>query len=385
MRYNYYTDTRSLYIHWPFCPYKCHFCPFVAIASHDQFMDQYHEALLTEIVEFARKAGKKSDLETIYFGGGTPSTYPTHLLLDMLCILKKEFNILPGAEITIEVNPGTVNQEQLYEWKKMGINRMSIGVQSLKDSVLKKLNRNQSAEDVYKVLEMAKGLFDNVSVDFILGLPGVSDADWKEMLESVVKWPINHVSAYFLTVHENTPLYFRVKQKTVELPCDNQVVDLYHWTREILAKNGFDQYEVSSFARAGYKSLHNQAYWQRKPFKGFGLGAWSFDGASRFENEKNLLAYIKLVKDGQDTVAVRETLTIDQVRLEKIMLGVRQIKGVLLKDMMNDLSTDGQERLSATILLLQEQGFIMNCEGRIMITPIGLSVENMIAQKLFFA
>jgi oxygen-independent coproporphyrinogen-3 oxidase len=186
-------------------------------------------------------------------------------------------------------------------------------------------------------------------------------------------------------VHENTPLYFRVKQQLVELPCDNETVDLYHWTREILVQNNFKQYEVSSFARPGYESVHNRAYWNRKPFKGFGLGAWSFDGTARFENEKNLLMYMKTAQEGGNTAAVYEALTVDQVRLEKIMLGIRQIKGVLLEDIMNDLSKNGQERLWASISLLQEQGFISMSDNRIVITPRGLSVENMIAQKLFFA
>lgn len=385
MNYNYHADTRSLYIHWPFCPYKCHFCPFVALAGHDQFMEQYHEALRAEISEFVRKGAKKNDVETIYFGGGTPSTYPIHLLLDTLSILNTEFNILPGAEITIEVNPGTITTEHVQAWRNMGINRLSIGVQSLKDSVLKNLNRHQSMSDVFNALTITQQMFDNVSVDFILGLPGVSCAEWKEMIELVVKWPINHISVYFLTVHESTPLYFRVQKKMVELPCDDEVVDLYHWTRNIFVQNGFNQYEISSFARTGYESKHNRTYWNRMPFKGFGLGAWSFDGLARFENEKNLLTYIKLAKEKHDTVIVRELLTVDQIRLEKIMLGIRQIKGVAFEEIMKGLSENEQERLKKTIGLLQEQGFIINRGDHIMITPIGLSVENTIAQKLFFA
>lgn len=346
-------------------------------------MGQYHEALIAEITAFAQKCDQKLELDTIYFGGGTPSTYPSALLLDMLSILNKEFVIMPGAEVTIEVNPGTVNQEQLQIWKDIGINRLSIGVQSLKDAVLKKLNRHQSSQQVVQVLAMAKGLFDNVSVDFILGLPDVSDIDWKEMIEQVVTWPINHISVYFLTVHENTPLYFKIKQKTVELPCDDGIVDLYHWTREILAAHSFEQYEVSSFAKAAYKSRHNRVYWDRKPFKGFGIGAWSFDGQSRFENEKNLLTYLQLMKEGRDGVATSERLTSDQVRMEKVMLGIRQIKGVLLNDLVAGLSESGKEFFGENMRCLKEQGLITESDGYVVITPKGLSVENMIAQKLF--
>jgi len=385
MHYNYNTDTRSFYIHWPFCPYKCHFCPFVAFANQDHLMTRYHEALLAEIGLFAnscRQAGKKLDLETIYFGGGTPSTYPTHLLLDTLCILKNEFNLKADAEITIEVNPGTVSQEQLRVWKTIGINRLSIGVQSLNDAVLKKLNRHQSAQDVVRVLDMAKNFFDNVSVDFIVGLPGVSDVDWKEMIETAVTWPISHISVYFLTVHEHTALYFRVKQKIVELPCDDLVVDLYHWTRDRLVMSNFEQYEISSFARVGYESRHNRVYWNRKPFKGFGVGAWSFDGISRFENEKNLVTYLKLIEEKQDIVAVGEQLSDEQIYIEKIMLGLRQIKGVLLTEMEIGLSESRRDSLRETIEILKKEGFIVARDGRIAITPMGLSVENSIARRL---
>ena len=169
-------------------------------------------------------------------GGGTPSTYPNTLLLDMFDTLYKGFVIDKTTEISIEVNPGTVKLEQLTVWKEVGINRLSIGVQSLKDSALKSLNRHQSAADVEWLLGQASALFDNISVDLILGLPDVSVSDWKELLARVVSWPINHVSVYFLTVHENTPLYFKVQRNQVVLPPDDTIIDLYHWTVDLLGK-----------------------------------------------------------------------------------------------------------------------------------------------------
>ncbi|HEV2601626.1 MAG TPA: radical SAM family heme chaperone HemW [Candidatus Babeliales bacterium] len=375
-------DSHSLYIHWPFCPYKCHFCPFVAFAKQDHLMERYHAALMNELLMFRQKYDQKLLLNTIYFGGGTPSTYPEHLLLDTFAILKRENIFADDIEITIEVNPGTVTQDKLALWSKIGVTRLSIGVQSLKDSVLQELNRHQSAADVQAVLQMAKGLFKSVSIDLIVGLPGVSQDEWREMIETVVTWPINHISVYYLTVHEDTPLYFRVQQKRVELPCDDMVVDLYQWTCNQLNAYGFEQYELSSFAKKGHESRHNRMYWSRKPFKGVGVGAWSFDGQSRFQNEKNLMLYMQAAEAGNEVIRVCDQLTDQQVHLEKVMLGLRQTRGLLLADMFDGLSVAQKESITSQIAFLQENGFIVERDDRIFMTPRGMSIENTIAQRL---
>jgi oxygen-independent coproporphyrinogen-3 oxidase len=373
---------RSLYIHWPFCPYKCHFCPFVALANHDQFMGQYHQALCREIISFGTRYSQKQPVDTIYMGGGTPSTYPDDLLLDMFGTLRKLFDITQSTEITLEVNPGTVRKEQLCVWKDVGINRLSIGVQSLKDSVLKDLNRHQSVEDVAYVLQHASALFDNISVDFILGLPGVSSSEWKEFLHTVVTWPLKHISMYFLMVHEDTPLHFRVHKKMVELPCDDELVDLYHWSVAFLAKYGFMQYELSNFSQEGYQSRHNTMYWERKPFKGFGIGACSFDGLARFQNEKNLAVYLKNIEKENEVIMFDEVLTRSQVHREKIMLGIRQSRGMLIADMVCDLADHEREYIATQVVWLKEHGFIEEKDSRLMLTPKGLSVENALSARL---
>src|SRR5260221_4641966 len=242
MHYDISANTRSLYIHWPFCPYRCHYCPFVALASHDPFMERYHNALIKEIKDFGNNYSEKLPLDTIYFGGGTPSTYPDHLLTEMFAVLNQYFIFSESIEITLEVNPGTVRFEQLALWKQLGINRISIGVQSLNDEVLHKLNRLQKASDVYTLLNTAPDYFDNISVDVILGLPGVSIAEWESLLATVVTWKITHLSMYVLEVHDSTPLFFNVKTKKVTLPCDDDVINTYYWSREFLAGHGFTQY-----------------------------------------------------------------------------------------------------------------------------------------------
>jgi len=380
MLYNYSKKTRSIYLHWPFCPYRCHFCPFVALASHDHFMEQYHDALVKEIEVFAHNIDYKLSLDTIFIGGGTPSTYPDSLLLDMFDKLKGKFDINGDTEVTIEVNPGTVRKEQPALWRKLGINRVSIGVQSLNDTVLKKLNRLQSAQDVRTLLPQVGVVFDNVSIDLILGLPGVTPTEWKRLVKEVVTWPLQHLSIYFLMVHENTRLYFDVQMKKTALPADDSLIDLYHWSVRFLKKHGFEQYETSNFARPGYECRHNIVYWERKPYKGFGLGACSFDGKSRFENIKNLTDYLQ--KSGSQASAIVETLTKEQVYLEKVMLGLRRSQGVLLAELFEGLSGDQNNRLVKNIQWLKQGNYLQEESGRIFLTPAGLVVQNEVSVRL---
>jgi len=380
--YNTQTQTKSLYIHWPFCPYRCHFCPFVALAKHEQFMNRYQQALVKEIAMYSDACDIKQVLDTLYIGGGTPSTCPDDLLLDTFDRLNNKFIFSDSAEVTIEVNPGTVRKEQFEVWKSCGINRMSVGVQSLKDSVLHNLNRHQTKKDVDFLLTYAPQVIENISVDFIIGLPGVTNDEWKRAIQEVVTWPIKHISMYFLMVHEDTPLYFRVKTNKISLPKDDTIVDLYHWTRAIFDKHGFKQYEVSNFAKPGYESKHNTVYWERKPYKAFGLGACSFDGNMRLQNEKNLLKYLEGVEQDADVTSFNETLTEKQVRLEKVMLGLRRITGVKRNDVIHGLSKHDIEQITQHMSWLKDNNYIYEDNGYLKLTPTGLVVENDIVARL---
>lgn len=376
------TTVQSLYIHWPFCPYKCHFCPFVAIAGHEEFMENYHNALVKEITEFANNISIKHPIKTIFFGGGTPSTYPINLLLDMGVILNKVFDIDLNAEVTLEVNPGTVTLEKILAWKKAGINRLSIGVQSLNNKVLTSLNRHQKSEDVLSLIETANAFFDNISIDLIIGLPGISTDEWKNMINQIVKWPINHVSLYFLTVHEDTPLYFGVKLNKIVLPHEESIVDLYYWTKDQFEKEGFEHYEISNFAKANFRSRHNSVYWSGNAYKAFGLGACSFDGKIRTQNEKNLLKYIKNVNENNDITFFKEELSDYQKWLEKLMLGLRQIDGVNICEIKNFLNEKQQSNFIREIENLSQLGLLEFFDQKIKLTKKGLSVVNEIIVKL---
>ncbi len=346
-------------------------------------MEQYHNALQKELKQFfSHYTPEKLPVSTIYIGGGTPSTYPSHLLLDTFDTLRSATVFSPTIEVSIEVNPGTVVAEQLDVWQEVGINRISIGVQSLNDMVLKRLNRHQSVNDVNTALSDISKRFEVISVDLILGLPGISADEWKKILATVVQWPISHISIYFLMVHENTPLYFGVKTNKITLPCDDEVVDLYFWSIDFLKQHEFYQYEISNFARVGYQSQHNSAYWERKPFKGFGLGACSFDGKVRFQNQKNLMVYIDGEGDEKKIQLSSEELSDKQIRLEKLMLGLRQTKGLVLHELYEYLAQEERVKIFDTISLFEQQGLIINNQGTIRLTPKALAVENEIITKL---
>ncbi len=375
-------DCRSLYIHWPFCPYRCHFCPFVTIVGQHHLMYDYSEALKAEMDMFVRTLNKKQQLETVYIGGGTPSTWPDELMLDMSGKLNDIFDMTRVSEFSLEANPGTVRKEQLSLWKQCGINRLSIGVQSLNDAVLASLNRNQKVEDVYTLLGWCENFFENVSIDLIIGLPGISEDAWKKMIHEIVTWNIKHISMYFLSIHENTPLYTRLLKNELELPIDDPIVDLYHWSIETLELHGFEQYEVSSFAKAGYRSQHNQVYWDRKPYKGFGIGACSYDGNTRFVNDKNVVRYCSAMKNGESAIVEREVLTPEQIVLEKVMLGLRRMDGLVVQDLVDIMSAEVAHKFLAKVAFFEQEKWL-RCDGnKIYLTQRALPIENEIAVKL---
>lgn len=345
-------------------------------------MVRYHAALVKEMRLFAQNADTAAPLETIFLGGGTPSTYPDALLLDMFATLEEVFDIKSGAEVSIEVNPGTVRPEQLMLWRDVGINRISMGVQCLDDDVLKRLNRHQSADDTRRLVADVAKVFDNNSIDLIVGLPGVTGQAWKAMLREIVNWPIKHVSIYFLTLHENTRLYFEAQKNNGIQLTDEEIIDLYQWTVDFLREHGFYRYETSNFARQGYESLHNSAYWEHKPYRGFGLGACSFDGDARFKNIENLTTYMDALEHDRLIFASEEMLTQEQLHLEKIMLGLRRSRGVTVADVEEGLSQAQRDHVQKKIEQLQDAGLIRCVEGNLILTDAGFVVQNEIAVQL---
>jgi oxygen-independent coproporphyrinogen-3 oxidase len=377
--------TEHLYIHWPFCHSKCHFCDFIAFAQHYEFFDIYHEALCKEIELFSDTLSNKNKkpVKTIFFGGGTPSIYPNKLFFDLFVCLKKHFDLSSVQEITLESNPIDINKNSLELWKSLGINRLSMGVQILDDTILARLKRTQTVQDVYSALSLASNFFSNISVDLIIGLPGVTNTIWENTIKTLINFNITHISLYFLTIHEKTPLYFNIARGIISLPSDEQAISQYLSSISFLEKQGFFQYEISNFSKVGYESKHNLAYWNRCPYRGFGISASSFDGVARFTNIKNLEKYLNTVlKEKILPVENYETLNQQDILIETLMLGMRQKRGVDLHSVLYLLVGNKKDNFLTNLSRLKAEQLVDELEGRITFTTKGMLLENEVIIRL---
>jgi oxygen-independent coproporphyrinogen-3 oxidase len=327
----------GLYVHIPFCEHKCIYCDFYSIApqdasrSTDELIGRFLASLRTEIALRAQEERFRVPYETIFFGGGTPSLLSPSSIEQVLTLLADSFRIENGAEITLETNPGTVDLSKLRAFRSAGVNRLSVGVQSFHDDELRFLSRIHSAREAKECLRDAcKAGFDNVSLDLIFALPQQTKERWVSNLRQAVELGPKHLSCYSLIVEPSTPLWRMVESRQVSLLDVEEDARLYEHTMEYLAACGYEQYEVSNFARPGYASRHNTNYWNHTNYLGFGPSAHSFwsssafgSDARRWWNIANVAGYSERLERGSMPVAGEEQLTIEQLVREEILLGLR--------------------------------------------------------------
>ena len=352
---------RGLYIHIPFCKSKCPYCDFNSYANMFDIAEDYTNAIIREMQEYP---GCK--IGTVYFGGGTPSAINPKYIAKILEAAKKHFDISEDAEITMEANPGTLENADIY--KEAGINRISLGVQSFDNGLLKMLGRIHSADDAKNAVYMLKQAgFDNISIDLMFSLTGQTTEMWKKDIETAVSLPITHISCYGLKVEEGTPF-----AKSGIMPQSEEVDrTLYHMLIDILKKNGFLQYEISNFALAGFESRHNLVYWKCGEYIGLGAGAHSYFDGSRYNNIYNVGNYIKGGK-------IRENichLSDKDKAAEKIILQMRLTEGVN-RDILN--INVGNEKIDEYIRL----GYMQQVDGKVAFTTLGMDVSNYILSDL---
>ncbi len=337
----------------------------------------YIKALETEI---RKRSVKQCQINTIYFGGGTPSLLPVKEVELLLHIIKDSFAVLPDAEITFEINPGSVDLNYLENLRDIGINRISIGVQSFNDAKLEFLKRIHTAGQAVKAIENAKKAgFSNISLDLIYGLPFETGAIWMKDIEQAVKMQPDHLSCYMLTIEPLTPLDKIVKQGLTD-PLDNQfMASLFKKTAQVLNQFQYEHYEISSFAKGrAYRSKHNSQYWDMTPYFGFGAAAHSFDGNKRAWNHRSIKQYIKDMKSDRLPVEDFETLSLEQKKLETIMLGLRTFEGVDINKYKSQFNIGFQEEFSEIIEAVQGQSygllgaesFALNIDGKICLDDI---------------
>jgi oxygen-independent coproporphyrinogen-3 oxidase len=315
----------GIYIHIPFCRQKCHYCNFFSVASV-KGREEFAEALLKEM-ELRKDYLEGEKVNTIYFGGGTPSLLRISHLSLIISHLTKYFDIDSSAEITMEANPDDVDADSAFAWKKAGINRLSIGVQSFSDDDLRYLNRVHNAGQALQAIKTAQQAgFDNLTIDLIYGIPTLSSEKWSKNLEIFFSLGIPHLSAYALTVEQKTPLALLIEKGKYTPVDENQSVEHFKILLEETKKHGFIHYEISNFAREGYYSKHNSLYWLGGHYLGLGPSAHSFNGHSRQWNVSNISRYIRQ-DDFQSTVEEKEVLTLEQRYNEYVMTSLRTAWG----------------------------------------------------------
>lgn len=369
----------SIYIHIPFCKSKCLYCDFASFANMEKRYDDYVQALVLEITS---KACHYKDLEvqTVFIGGGTPTVLPSDYILNIMEALKVNYTIAPDAEITIESNPGTIELEKLIEIRKSGINRISMGVQAWQDKLLKKIGRIHTQVEFVEGYHLARQAgFDNINLDLMFTLPTQTLEDWEETLENIIRLKPEHLSTYSLIIEENTPFYRLYNEN--ELPLPDEILDreMYYKAKEILKQNGYSHYEISNFAKPGYESRHNIVYWKQKEYIGFGLGAHSYSGKTRFHNTYDMDKYMN--PTGCDSVEDIEISDIYDEYAEYMFLGLRLIEGISISDFKAKFSQDiysvyGKELEECKKLLLLYEN-----NGYIALTSRGLDVSNSVFEK----
>lgn len=373
----------GIYIHVPFCKKACHYCNF-HFSTQLQLKPDLVAAICKEAV--LRKTLLQESIDTIYFGGGTPSLLSGSELEMILHTLNEHYTISPDAEITLEANPDDISPDKLLEWKKAGINRLSIGIQSFFEEDLQWMNRAHNAQQAKYCIELAQNAgFHNLTIDLIYGTPGLTDERWKQNIETALTLNIPHLSCYALTVEPNTALDAMVRKGTKEeVNADHQATH-FNILTQTLENAGFEHYEISNFAKPGYRSKHNSSYWQGKPYLGLGPAAHSFDGElTRQWNISNNPLYISSLQEGMIPFEY-ETLTTVQRINEYLMTSLRTIEGISLnflekhwgEDRKQEVLQAAQIHLAQQNIHLQNHHIILTAQGKFLADGIaaGLFVE----------
>lgn len=370
----------AIYIHIPFCDHKCIYCDFYSIINYDN-LHNYLTAIKKEIELREKKFSENREIISIFFGGGTPSFMTPGYIGEIINSITKNFSVRNDAEITLETNPGTVSKQKLKDFLSVGINRLSIGIQSFNDNELKFLTRiHDSQTAIETVNSAAQSGFNNISVDLIFNLPDQSKKMWKKNLDISVSLPITHISAYSLILERGTILNKMVLDGKVQMQDPDHDAELYETTIEVLTNNRFSQYEVSNFAKENYECIHNNAYWRYKDYLGFGTSAHSFINGKRWWNYSSLNFYLEKMKN-DNPVAGEEVLTDNQMHDEYIMLAMRS-KGLDINDYKNRFGSMWINKVQNDLTEYQSKGYLSIDDNFIKFTPKGFTLCDEIIGRL---
>lgn len=369
------TNSISLYIHIPFCLRKCRYCDFLSAARPREEQERYVRALIREI-QSQRECPAGTPADTVFFGGGTPSILSGEQIGRIMEALREKFAILPDAEISLEMNPGTADAGKILEFKKAGINRLSMGVQSMHDEELRLLGRIHTVREAKEAFDAARAAgFDNINIDLMSALPGQSFESWEESLRLAAEWKPEHISAYSLIIEPGTPFCDLYEAgKLASLPDEETDRKMYHYTREFLARHGYARYEISNYALPGRECRHNSGYWTGHPYLGLGAGAASYVNGTRFSNIADINSYTEALSRPVRTDI--RTLTQEEKMEEFMFLGLRMTTGVSAAVFQERFGRTLEEVYGSLIRRHIAQGLLEETEEGFCLTEKGTDVSN---------
>ena len=371
----------GIYFHIPFCKTRCTYCDFYTQTDFSLQQDVVN-AMLREIE--IRKTYLSEEVETIYFGGGTPSTLSVADIKNLLKAVNSFFSVNEDAEITLEANPDDLSAGYLKELIKTGVNRLSIGIQSFDDLQLKAINRRHTARAALDSINVAHQTgFENISIDLIFGLPGQSLESWKMQVDMAVKLRVQHISAYGLTYEQGTPLWHRMKSGKIIPTDDDTMIEMYNYLVETCSKSNFEHYEISNFAKPGHRSRHNSAYWKQRPYLGIGPAAHSYDGNSRQWNVSSNKKYCSFISENQPFFE-KEILTLPDKYNDFVMVSMRTIEGIDLESLKNnfgeklhDFCLQSAEKYIQVSKIVRKFNFLR-------LTPEGIHISDKIIADMMY-
>lgn len=366
----------SAYIHIPFCEHICYYCDFNKVFFEGQPVDEYIQALLKEI-DLTKSRFPSQEMETIYIGGGTPTSLSAKQLAVLLEGVRTLLPFNTKNEFTVEANPGDLTQEKLHVMKEYGVNRLSMGVQTFDNRLLKKIGRKHTAEDVYDTMKfLEKENFSNVSIDLIYALPGQTLEGFRDTLKRAIELDLPHYSLYSLILENKTMFMNWVRQGCLQLPDQEVEAQMFEETIIAMEKGGRRQYEVSNFALPGKESQHNLVYWDNEHYYGFGAGASGYLGHTRYRNHGPIQHYLTPLRNGQLPVVESEKLTIHNQMEEQLFLGLRKKKGVSKQQFEEKFGIPIEQVYGEVILTLVKRGLLTDRAGYLQLTEQGLFVGN---------
>jgi oxygen-independent coproporphyrinogen-3 oxidase len=372
----------SLYIHIPFCVKKCLYCGFYSTSYSVKGADQYISSLQLEAADY-KQYFLNTVFNSVYVGGGTPSVLAPKELDRVISIIKDQFRIADDAEITMEANPNTITSGKLELLLERGVNRLSLGIQSLSDEILMTLGRLHTAEQAIEAFSLARrGGFNNIGVDLIYGIPGQTMTQWEESLDAVIGLHPEHLSIYSLSVDEGSQFHRMAETHRFTLPDDEVVAQMYERAVMKLRRAGFDHYELSNFCLPGFECRHNMNYWERGEYLGLGPGAWSFIAGRRYANIADSTEYAQRLSRGLTAVQTEEFVAAAMAAREAILLGIRTMRGLDLERFERDFGTDLLGQLEQNASRLKDSGLLLVSDGRLKLTNKGMLLSDEVVTRL---